>query len=193
VELKKRKAQRISLPSLGTGQAEEVLMSRANTVIEHLSSPHSSMQHSPDVLSPLSAFQQSFDHNTLLSGMPTLPGMLPQQFLPPPSPTRMPPSPPSPPVSVDQLSTPRLSFGSAPPSPPLPTPRLYESTNQHAFQVALATGDPAVNSSERAIFRIVEMGFTHDEAKGALKITDMGDGLRVDRAVEYLLRQQGVL
>jgi len=50
--------------------------------------------------------------------------------------------------------------------------------------------DASVNSAEKAIFRIVEMGFTSDEAKGALKITDMGDGLRVDRAIEYLIRQQ---
>ncbi len=36
---------------------------------------------------------------------------------------------------------------------------------------------------------LVEMGFTHDEAKGALRITDPGDGLRVNRVVEYLLRR----
>jgi len=48
--------------------------------------------------------------------------------------------------------------------------------------------DPAVNSADRAVFRIVEMGFTSQEAKRALKETDLGDGLRVDRAVELLLR-----
>jgi hypothetical protein len=51
--------------------------------------------------------------------------------------------------------------------------------------------DPSQNSAEKAVFRIVEMGFTPEEAKGALKITDMGDGLRVDRAVEYLMRSKG--
>jgi hypothetical protein len=50
--------------------------------------------------------------------------------------------------------------------------------------------DPqALNSADRAIFRIVEMGFSPEDAKGALKITDLGDGLRVDLAVEFLLRQ----
>lgn len=52
--------------------------------------------------------------------------------------------------------------------------------------------DLSKGTSEKAIFRIVEMGFTSDEAKGALKVTDMGDGLRVDRAVEYLLRSKGI-
>jgi UBA/TS-N domain len=59
---------------------------------------------------------------------------------------------------------------------------------QHPLQLEMA--DPqAVNSADRAIFRIVEMGFSPEDARGALKITDMGDGLRVDRAVEFLLRQ----
>ncbi len=50
--------------------------------------------------------------------------------------------------------------------------------------------DPhTLNSADRAIFRIVEMGFSQEDAKGALKLTDMGDGLRVDLAVELLLRQ----
>jgi hypothetical protein len=31
------------------------------------------------------------------------------------------------------------------------------------------------------------MGFTHEEAKEALRMTDLGDGLKVDRAVELLL------
>lgn len=59
---------------------------------------------------------------------------------------------------------------------------------QHHRQQEMA--DPqAINSADRAVFRIVEMGFSPEEAKGALKITDMGDGLRVDRAIEFLLRQ----
>ena len=45
-----------------------------------------------------------------------------------------------------------------------------------------------MNSADRAVFRIVEMGFSPEQAKTALRITDMGDGLRVDRAVEFLLR-----
>ncbi|KAF2666356.1 hypothetical protein BT63DRAFT_442603 [Microthyrium microscopicum] len=68
----------------------------------------------------------------------------------------------------------------------------YEPEMQHPLQMALSGDDSSMHSPEKAIFRIVEMGFTHEEAKGALKITDMGDGLRVDRAVEYLLRTQGL-
>jgi len=45
-------------------------------------------------------------------------------------------------------------------------------------------------SPEKAIFKLVSMGFTAEDAKAALKLTDTGVGLRVDRAVEYLLRQQ---
>lgn len=62
----------------------------------------------------------------------------------------------------------------------------------HPLQRALLVqdDDAGTNSVERAIHQIHEMGFTIDEAKGALKITDMGDGLRVDRAVEYLMRSK---
>jgi hypothetical protein len=62
----------------------------------------------------------------------------------------------------------------------------------HPSQRSLLTNDdPSINSVDKAVFRIIEMGFTTEEAKGALKITDMGDGLRVDRAVEYLMRSKG--
>lgn len=46
-----------------------------------------------------------------------------------------------------------------------------------------------IDSAGKAIHRIVEMGFTADQAREALRITDMGDGLRVDRAVELLLQR----
>ncbi|KAK3063469.1 hypothetical protein LTS18_000168, partial [Coniosporium uncinatum] len=64
------------------------------------------------------------------------------------------------------------------------------SSLQHRIQLEMrnAKADPAVNSADRAVFRIVEMGFTSQEAKRALRETDLGDGLRVDRAVELLLR-----
>ncbi|KAF1812471.1 hypothetical protein P152DRAFT_340342 [Eremomyces bilateralis CBS 781.70] len=74
---------------------------------------------------------------------------------------------------------------SPPPTPPVPA-------LQHPLQLAMAPDtDPAANSAERAIFRIVEMGFTAEEAKYALRKTDLGDGLRMDRAVELLLRNGG--
>ena len=45
------------------------------------------------------------------------------------------------------------------------------------------------DTSEVAIKRITEMGFTRAEAQQALRETDMGDGLRIDRAVEMLLKR----
>ncbi|KXT15828.1 hypothetical protein AC579_6262 [Pseudocercospora musae] len=47
----------------------------------------------------------------------------------------------------------------------------------------------AEDTSEIAVQRIVAMGFPPDKAREALRQTDMGDGLRVDRAIEFLLRQ----
>lgn len=41
---------------------------------------------------------------------------------------------------------------------------------------------------ERAMRKITDMGFSEAQAKRALRVTDMGDGLRVDRAVDLLLR-----
>ena len=46
----------------------------------------------------------------------------------------------------------------------------------------------ADSTVERAVARITDMGFSEAQAKYALKKTDMGDGLRVDRAVDLLLR-----
>jgi hypothetical protein len=48
----------------------------------------------------------------------------------------------------------------------------------------------AEDTSERAVKRIIDMGFTYDQAIEALRLTDMGDGLRVDRAVDLLLRRR---
>lgn len=47
----------------------------------------------------------------------------------------------------------------------------------------------AEDTGEIAVQRIVAMGFPPNQAREALRQTDMGDGLRVDRAVELLLRQ----
>ncbi|KAF2017364.1 hypothetical protein BU24DRAFT_367130 [Aaosphaeria arxii CBS 175.79] len=58
---------------------------------------------------------------------------------------------------------------------------------QHPLQRNILDGDASENSAEKAVYRIVEMGFTPDQARSALRRTDMGDGLRVDRAVELLL------
>ncbi|CAD0096137.1 unnamed protein product [Aureobasidium mustum] len=47
----------------------------------------------------------------------------------------------------------------------------------------------AEDTSVLAINKIMDIGFSNAQAKEALRITDMGSGLRVDRAVDWLLRQ----
>lgn len=69
-----------------------------------------------------------------------------------------------------------------PPQPAKPV------SQQHPAQREIHGSDAAHNSADKAIFRIVEMGFTAEQARWALRMTDMGDGLRIDRAVELLLR-----
>ncbi|KAF2635060.1 hypothetical protein P280DRAFT_474158 [Massarina eburnea CBS 473.64] len=63
---------------------------------------------------------------------------------------------------------------------------------QHPFQRSMHENGAAENTAERAIHRIVEMGFTPEQARLALRMTDGGDGLRVDRAVELLLRDMAL-
>lgn len=56
-------------------------------------------------------------------------------------------------------------------------------------RLSIAKLDGMADSTvERAMQKITDMGFTEAQAKHALKTTDMGDGLRVDRAVDLLLR-----
>ena len=56
-------------------------------------------------------------------------------------------------------------------------------------RLALANLDGVADSTvECAVRKITEMGFSVAQATQALKMTDMGDGLRVDRAVDMLLR-----
>ncbi|KAF2848845.1 hypothetical protein T440DRAFT_148645 [Plenodomus tracheiphilus IPT5] len=61
---------------------------------------------------------------------------------------------------------------------------------QHPQQLHIYGSGSHENTADKAIYRIVEMGFTAEEAKEALRLTDAGDGLRVDGAVELLLRRQ---
>lgn len=61
---------------------------------------------------------------------------------------------------------------------------------QHPVQANIFDSPAHENTAEKAIYRIVEMGFTADLAREALRVTDLGDGLRVDRAVEFLLSRQ---
>lgn len=61
---------------------------------------------------------------------------------------------------------------------------------QHPAQADIFDSPAHENTADKAIYRIVEMGFTADQAREALRMTDLGDGLRVDRAVELLLSRQ---
>lgn len=63
----------------------------------------------------------------------------------------------------------------------------HPAFQQHQAQVDIFDSPAYENTADKAIYRIMEMGFTADEAKEALMKTDLGDGLRVDRAVEMLL------
>lgn len=65
----------------------------------------------------------------------------------------------------------------------------HPAFQQHELQQAILQSDAAENTAEKAVYRIVEMGFPAERARYALRVTDMGDGLRVDRAVELLLRE----
>ncbi|KAF2136547.1 uncharacterized protein K452DRAFT_292272 [Aplosporella prunicola CBS 121167] len=69
------------------------------------------------------------------------------------------------------------------------TTTLNPSTTVNPYPSAadLADADPATNSVERAVAKITEMGFSAEQARFALRKTDLGDGLRVERAVEVLL------
>ena len=48
----------------------------------------------------------------------------------------------------------------------------------------------AENTVERAVQKIIDMGFSAAEAGEALRVTDMGNGLRIDRAIDLLLSRQ---
>jgi hypothetical protein len=61
---------------------------------------------------------------------------------------------------------------------------------QHEQQRHIYGSDRHENTADKAIYRIVEMGFTAEQAREALRMTDLGTGLRVDRAVELLLSRQ---
>lgn len=95
--------------------------------------------------------------------------------------------------------------------PPLPRKRTRRSsrvpTSQHQRKISpiiedrIETfnrltlqqygGGVAEETSELAVGKIVEMGFSTAAAREALMVTDMGDGLRVDRAIDLLIRQRG--
>lgn len=126
-----------------------------------------------------------------------------QTISPTSPPTRSPPSPPmlSRPAAPLRTTTfptvSPLSSAKAPSSTQSSRSPVFTSPDcaahpvfaQHPLQREIYATDAAENSADKAIFRIVEMGFTADQARRALRQTDLGDGLSIDRAVNMLLRE----
>lgn len=97
--------------------------------------------------------------------------------------TDLPPLPPPlSPYATDSLQEPSLP----PPPPPYSaaTGRDVRSTYEY-IQRIVAGGDDTV---DKAMYRLVEMGFTAERARLALGKTDDGSKLDVGRAVEFLLK-----
>ncbi|KAI9711523.1 MAG: hypothetical protein M1820_002087 [Bogoriella megaspora] len=86
-------------------------------------------------------------------------------------------------IPSSPLPLPPMMFGD--PSP-LGTPPIREVPA--VLRLDLGNVEP-VGTAERAVQHIVHMGFGEEDAKRALRMTDIGDGLRVDRALEMLLRE----
>lgn len=87
-----------------------------------------------------------------------------------------------------QTPTFSLPYHQAPPPPSLGVvEERDEGLGVHALQ-HFAQGD-ADETSSRAVKLIVSMGFPPAQAREALMVTDVGVGLRVDWAVELLLRR----
>ncbi|KAK3711522.1 hypothetical protein LTR37_009513 [Vermiconidia calcicola] len=89
--------------------------------------------------------------------------------------------------SVPRPQSPPPSLWAPPKISPLMENRV-ETFNRVSLQNYAA--GVAESTSDRAVRRIVEMGFSEAQAREALRMTDMGDGLRLDRAVDLLLRQR---
>lgn len=64
----------------------------------------------------------------------------------------------------------------------------HPAFRQQYAQMSVYSPESYDNTADDAIYRIVEMGFTANQAREALRATDRGSGLSIDRAVELLLR-----
>lgn len=82
-------------------------------------------------------------------------------------------------------------------TPALGTQSSHMAITQHQLaaqperQALRAFNGVGEGTVELAVQRLLAMGFSAAEATVALKTTDTGDGLRVDRAVDWLLRTRG--
>lgn len=105
---------------------------------------------------------------------------------PPPNYPPPPPPPPHPytqplfrPMSGSSIYS-RNTSGSSLAEPP--------AFRQQYAQMSVYSPESYDTTADDAIYRIVEMGFTASQAREALRATDRGSGLSIDRAVELLLR-----
>jgi hypothetical protein len=62
--------------------------------------------------------------------------------------------------------------------------------HQHQLQKDILRGNLLENMADRAMYQLVAMGFTAVQAREALRRSATGDVLRVDRAVELLIREE---
>jgi len=207
-ELRERRNDNLELPVIRMSQ--ERPMSEWSTVIGNLTRPRSSRRPSgSDIASNVPTMRSALaqELTASIAELPATPPASPprrivaQPLLPSPPPSTVPSvrdrssiatmsMPPICENSTYRASIPRMpslschpAFRHQQPSPPM----------QHPTQREILASQPYENTAEKAIYRIVEMGFTAEQAKEALRMTDLGDGLRVDRAVEMLIcREVGV-
>ncbi|KAF1831574.1 hypothetical protein BDW02DRAFT_581967 [Decorospora gaudefroyi] len=118
---------------------------------------------------PPSTVPSTRDRCSIIPNMPTA-AIIDEQ--PPSPPPRMP--------SIDEH----------PPEISSQHPAAHPAFQQHEAQRYIYGSERYENTADKAIYRIVEMGFTPEQAREALRMTDLGVGLRIDRAVELLLSRQ---
>ncbi|KAF3008807.1 hypothetical protein E8E13_010590 [Curvularia kusanoi] len=97
---------------------------------------------------------------------------------------------PRPHTATKEMDASLSSHGSSDSGRSSPAQIAHPVFHQHPAQVDIFDSPAYENTAGKAIHRIVEMGFTPEQAREALRVTDGGDGLRVDRAVELLLSRQ---
>jgi hypothetical protein len=172
--------------------AAEIRLQRQSSTYRR--SSHTGM-HNERAMSVLSRRSSTMSHNTIASRSSMVSPMTPalqytymSQGTTTPISTTLPSFPH---FQHHPVSTTAPSYPNAAWSPRKISPIIEERVvnfNRLSLQNTLA--GEAENTADVAVRTITAMGFTVVQASMALKMTDMGDGLRVDKAVDYLLRQR---
>lgn len=177
--------------------AQEIRMRRQNSAFKRVPLVDMSMERPMSIMSTLSANPIPTPRfpppNMTLPPVPKLdlvhPALRSSPSLTPPMPSYGGHQAPTSTPPVGTMLTPPMSppqFTALPHRAPTPEERA-DGASREALR---AFNGLAESTVEIAIKRIMDMGFSDAQAKHALKVTDTGDGLRVDRAVELLLRSQ---